>query len=73
MNKSNQIVPQPSILWFLIVSYSMVMVLANWFDIRLIRIFSLDTDAGTLVRIINIDPGDTTDFALALAIQKPKY
>lgn len=27
----------------------MVMVLANWFDVRLIRIFSLDTDAGTLI------------------------
>ncbi|CEG58108.1 queuosine precursor transporter [Legionella fallonii] len=41
--------PQPAFLWFLILSYSMVIVLANWFDVRLIRIFSLDTDAGTLI------------------------
>lgn len=41
--------PQPRFLWFLILSYSMVMVLANWFDVRLIRIFSMDTDAGTLI------------------------
>ena len=41
--------PQPRYLWFLILSYCMVMVLANWFDVRLIRIFSLDTDAGTLI------------------------
>jgi uncharacterized integral membrane protein (TIGR00697 family) len=40
---------QPRYLWFLILSYSMVMVLANWFDPRLIQIFSLDTDAGTLI------------------------
>jgi uncharacterized integral membrane protein (TIGR00697 family) len=40
---------QPRYLWFLILSYSMVMVLANWFDPRLIKIFSLDTDAGTLI------------------------
>jgi uncharacterized integral membrane protein (TIGR00697 family) len=40
---------QPRYLWFFILSYSMVMVLANWFDPRLIEIFSLDTDAGTLI------------------------
>lgn len=36
-------------LWFLTLSYSMVIVLANWFDPRLINIFGLTTDAGTLV------------------------
>jgi uncharacterized integral membrane protein (TIGR00697 family) len=40
---------QPRYLWFLILSYCMVMVLANWFDPRLINIFSLATDAGTLI------------------------
>ncbi|MBA3660224.1 MAG: queuosine precursor transporter [Gammaproteobacteria bacterium] len=41
--------PQPRFLWFLVLSYSMVIVLANWFDVRLIRILSIDTDAGTLI------------------------
>lgn len=40
---------QPRYLWFLVLSYCMVMVLANWFDPRLVRIFSLNTDAGTLI------------------------
>jgi uncharacterized integral membrane protein (TIGR00697 family) len=46
---SNKLILQPTFLWFLILSYSMVMVLANWFDVRLIQIFGLNTDAGTLV------------------------
>lgn len=36
-------------LWFIMLSYSMVIVLANWFDPRLIKIFNLTTDAGTLI------------------------
>jgi len=40
---------QPSYLWFLTLTYTMVIVLANWFDPRLIHIFGLDTDAGTLI------------------------
>ncbi len=40
---------QPIYLWFLTLSYSMVIVLANWFDPRLINIFGLNTDAGTLI------------------------
>ena len=40
---------QPKYLWFLTLSYTMVIVLANWFDPRLIRIFNLDTDAGTII------------------------
>jgi uncharacterized integral membrane protein (TIGR00697 family) len=47
--RSNTLLPQPNFLWFLVLSYCMVMVLANWFDARLIRIFSLNTDAGTLI------------------------
>lgn len=47
--KENTALPQPTFLWFLVLSYSMVIVLANWFDVRLIRILSLDTDAGTLI------------------------
>ena len=40
---------QPKYLWFLTLSFTMVIVLANWFDPRLIRIFNLDTDAGTII------------------------
>ena len=41
--------PFPRFLWFLSLSYAMVIVLANWFDPRLIDIFGLNTDAGTLI------------------------
>lgn len=40
---------QPNLLWFLTLSFAMIIVLSNWFDARLIHIFGLDTDAGTLV------------------------
>lgn len=40
---------EPKYLWFLTLAYSMVIVLANWFDPRLIRIFFFDTDAGTII------------------------
>jgi hypothetical protein len=49
MKKGNDSLPPPLFLWFLVLSYSMVIVLANWFDVRLIRLFSFDTDAGTLI------------------------
>lgn len=39
----------PRYLWFLTTSFAMVITLANWFDPRLINIFGLVTDAGTLV------------------------
>lgn len=39
----------PNCLWFLTLSYTIVIVLANWFDPRLIHIFGFDTDAGTLI------------------------
>lgn len=39
----------PKYLWFLTLSYTMVIVLANWFDPRLIQVFGLTTDAGTLI------------------------
>ncbi|MGD9152540.1 MAG: queuosine precursor transporter [Gammaproteobacteria bacterium] len=40
---------QPRFLWFLTMSYAMVLVFANWFDPRLVRVFGLVTDAGTLI------------------------
>jgi uncharacterized integral membrane protein (TIGR00697 family) len=36
-------------LWFLMLSFSMVLVLANWFDARLVSLFGFVTDAGTLI------------------------
>src|SRR5262245_18687209 len=39
---------QPDWLWFLTLTYAMVIELTNWFDPRLINI-GLDTDAGTLI------------------------
>lgn len=40
---------QPRFLWFFIMCYAMAIVLVNWFDARMIRIFFVDTDAGTLI------------------------
>ena len=39
----------PNFLWFLTLTYAMVIVLANWFDPRLIKLAGLTTDAGTLI------------------------
>jgi uncharacterized integral membrane protein (TIGR00697 family) len=36
-------------LWFLIALYAMIIVLGNWFDLRLIKIFGLVANAGTLI------------------------
>ncbi len=44
-----EIPERPKYLWALTLSFTMVIVLANWFDPRLIRIFGLDTDAGTII------------------------
>lgn len=47
--ESKVIRSQPNYLWFLTLTYAMVIVLANWFDPRLINIIGFDTDAGTLI------------------------
>jgi len=36
-------------LWFLISLYAMIIVLGNWFDLRLIKIFGLVANSGTLI------------------------
>ncbi len=36
-------------LWFLTLGYTMAMLLANWFDPRLIQLFGYNTDAGILI------------------------
>lgn len=38
-----------SYLWLLTLSYSTIIVMANWFDARLIRVGDLVTDAGTII------------------------
>lgn len=40
---------QSHVLWFLVISYSMALVSANWFDPRLISIFGLNTGAGAII------------------------
>lgn len=40
---------QPRVLWFLMLSYSMVLVFANWFAARLITFHGFTTDGGTLL------------------------
>lgn len=47
--RSTGLESRPNYLWFLTLTYSMVMVLANWFDPRLISLFGFVTDAGTLI------------------------
>lgn len=46
---ANAIKVTPRFLWFIMLSYSMVLVMANWFDARLIHLFGLNTDAGTII------------------------
>jgi queuosine precursor transporter len=46
---SHAAIMQNRYLWFIMLSYTMVIVLANWFDTRLVHVLSLDTDAGTLI------------------------
>ncbi|WP_162902121.1 VUT family protein, partial [Facilibium subflavum] len=36
-------------LWVLIVSYVCVLLMANWYDARIISILGIETDAGTLI------------------------
>lgn len=47
--ESDLIHTKPRYLWFFTLTYTMVIVLANWFDPRFINIIGLDTDAGTLI------------------------
>lgn len=49
MSQENSIQQYPRLLWFIQLSYTAVILLANWFDIRMIKIGGLETDAGTLI------------------------
>jgi queuosine precursor transporter len=45
----SKIILFPKMLWFLQISFVSVILLANWFDIRLIQLGFIITDAGTLI------------------------
>lgn len=47
--KPDGIVMQPRFLWFLVLSYSMVIITSNWFDARLVEIFGMAISPGTLI------------------------
>lgn len=48
LNQSTKL-SQPKFLWFLISSYTMALVFANFFDPRIVNIFGVITDAGTII------------------------
>ncbi len=49
LNLNTKTAQPPQFLWFITLTYCMVIVFANWYDARLIHFFGLDTDAGTLI------------------------
>src|SRR3989338_6179085 len=51
MNSTGTYVIQnhPKYLWFLILSYSMIIAISNWFDARLVEIFGMAISPGTLI------------------------
>lgn len=46
---ANVIQPFPRYLWFLVLSFTIVMIMSNWFDARLISLFGFVTTPGTLI------------------------
>lgn len=49
VNKTNKMISiYPKYLWFLIVCYSMVLAISNWYDARLVQIFSFIISPGSL-------------------------
>lgn len=48
-NSKHIIQNTPKYLWFLILSYSMVIAMSNWFDARLVEIFGMPISPGTLI------------------------
>ncbi len=48
-NTNNSLIPRFHYLWILSLSYTSIILLANWFDGRLVQLFGFITDAGTLI------------------------
>lgn len=41
---------RPKLLWFLIMAYTVIIIMSNWFDPRIIGLpWNLSTDAGTVI------------------------
>lgn len=49
MTKKNNIQNSPKYLWFLILSFSMILAISNWYDARLIYIFGITITPGSLL------------------------
>lgn len=49
VTEQNKLMIHSNYLWYLTLTYSMVIVLSNWFDPRLIKMGVMVTDAGTLI------------------------
>ncbi len=48
-NKTHVVQNHPKYLWFLILSYSMIIAISNWFDARLVNIFGMTISPGALI------------------------
>ena len=49
MSNTTKILQSPRWLWFIQLSYTAVILLGNWYDIRMLKIGNIETDAGTLI------------------------
>ncbi len=58
-NKTHFIQNHPKYLWFLILSYSMIIAISNWFDARLVDIFGMVISPGALIFPITFLLSDT--------------
>lgn len=47
------------VLWFLVMAYTVTILLANWFDIRMVQLGPFITDAGTLIFPLSFILADT--------------
>lgn len=52
-NIKSNVETQPKFLWFIIVSYTMITVMSNWFDFRLIDFFGLTVLPGAIIFPLN--------------------
>ncbi|MGQ3892595.1 queuosine precursor transporter [Legionella sp. CNM-4043-24] len=49
MNQNQPVQHYPKYLWFLVLSFSMVVAISNWYDARLINLFSITVTPGSLL------------------------
>ena len=48
-NKGALIAETPKYLWLLILSYSMILAMSNWYDSRIVEIFGISVTPGSMV------------------------